>query len=169
MLKSSDIAAPTASASTAAAMPMPVATKMYTASFVSSSVLRNRTSATMPARLKASVMLCCTSTSIPDTAIGRMISVWTSDWRNPFGRRVSTWTQATGIVSTSAPIIASAGTTAGGSALTSLAVALEAGWLARNTTESTRAAASPAQLRSISSRAAGDVRHNTAPSPASAA
>ena len=53
--------------STAAAMPMPVTRKTYTASLLSSSVLRNRTAAAMPPKLNASATLYFTSTTMPAT------------------------------------------------------------------------------------------------------
>jgi hypothetical protein len=43
---------------------------------------------------------------IPATAIGRMMSVCTIDWENPFRRRVMTKTQASGSARASAPSIA---------------------------------------------------------------
>ena len=53
---------------------------MYTASFVSFSVLRNRTAATIAASVKASARLFCTRMTVPATVIGRMITVCTTDW-----------------------------------------------------------------------------------------
>jgi hypothetical protein len=54
---------------------------MYTASLLSSSVLRKRTAATIPARLNASARLCFTSTTTPPTTAGRRMSVCTTDCR----------------------------------------------------------------------------------------
>ena len=67
--------------STPDARPMPVATNTKTASLLSSSVVRNRTAATMPARLNASARLYFTITTTPATTTGSRISECTTDWR----------------------------------------------------------------------------------------
>ena len=79
-LNSRDITAATLGANTPAATPTARARKMYTASFVSFSVLRNRTAATIAASVKASARLFCTRMTVPATVIGRMITVCTTDW-----------------------------------------------------------------------------------------
>jgi hypothetical protein len=65
--------------------------------------------------------------------------------------------------------MAIAGSNAGEIPVTALVGSCVAGSLGRSTTESTRAASAPVQLRSMSSRAAGDARHSTAATPASTA
>ena len=86
-----------------AARPTPIARKTYTASFVSSKVVRNRTAATIPARLKARATLVLTTTTIPVTATGKMISVCTTDWSYPPARPMMMYVQATGTMMASAP------------------------------------------------------------------
>src|SRR5437867_2359164 len=90
-----------------------MATKMYTASFVSLRVFRNRTAAASPARLKASARLFWTTATIPATASGSRITVCTTDGSYPTRCLVSMYTRATGITSARAPIIASAVAAAG--------------------------------------------------------
>ena len=65
--------------STAAARPMPVTTKMFTASLLSSRAVRKRTAATMPPSEKASASECFTSTTMPATITGRIRNVCTTD------------------------------------------------------------------------------------------
>ncbi len=77
-LNATDITSATSSACTPAERPIPMVRKMYTASRGSLSVLRKRTAATIPARLKASARLFFTTSVIPATTTGRMITERTS-------------------------------------------------------------------------------------------
>ena len=72
------------------ANPMPMEPKMYTASPDSLRLLRNRTAATMPARLNARARLSRTTTRMAVTTIGSMITVCTSEWSNLIRLRVRT-------------------------------------------------------------------------------
>ncbi len=62
---------------------------MNVASLLSSRFVRNRTAATMPARLNASATLFFTSTTTPATTTGMSTRAWTSDARYPFRWRVN--------------------------------------------------------------------------------
>src|SRR5207247_1239084 len=79
-LNSTDITAATLGASTPAATSTARTRKIYTASFVPFSVLRNRTSATIAASVKTSARLFSTTMTVPATVIGTMITVCTTDW-----------------------------------------------------------------------------------------
>ena len=79
MLKITDTTKPSASACTPAASPTAMARKMYTASFVSLSVLRKRTAAASPARLNARARLFRTTATMPAIASGNRITVCTTD------------------------------------------------------------------------------------------
>ena len=81
---------------------MAVARKTYTASLLSSSVLRKRTAATIPARLNARATLYFTSSTMPATTAGSTTSSCTTDCWYPRLARVSWYTQATGSDSSTA-------------------------------------------------------------------
>ena len=57
---------------TAAAMPIPITTKMPAASLLSSSEVRNRTAATMPPSEKARATEYFTNTTMPAATTGRI-------------------------------------------------------------------------------------------------
>src|SRR6266487_4161307 len=95
-LNSRDITAATLGANTPAATPTARARKMYTASFVSLRVLRNRTAATIAASVKASARLFCTRITVAATVIGRMMTVCTTDWSYPERCFVIMYTHETG-------------------------------------------------------------------------
>src|SRR6266704_4010241 len=95
-LNMSDITAATVGEKTPAATPTARARKIYTASFVSLRVLRNRTAATIAASVKASARLFCTRITVAATVIGRMMTVCTTDWSYPERCLVITYTHETG-------------------------------------------------------------------------
>src|SRR5687768_9088543 len=70
--------------------------KTNTASRLSSRATRNRTAATMPARLNASAALLRTSVATIATTTGRRISVCTIVWLYPFFCRVNMYVHDTG-------------------------------------------------------------------------
>src|SRR5437016_11263556 len=104
-LNMSDITAATVGEKTPAATPTARARKMYTASFVSLRVLRNRTAATMAASVNASARLFCTRITVAATVMGRMMTVCTTDWSYPERCLVSMYTHETGSTSSSAESI----------------------------------------------------------------
>src|SRR3989449_11453360 len=101
-LNTTDITAATVGANTPAATPTASARKMYTASFVSLRVLRNRTAATIAASVNASARLFCTRITVAATVMGRMMTVCTTDWSYPERCFVSMYTQETGSTRSSA-------------------------------------------------------------------
>src|SRR5207253_8328581 len=111
-LNMSDITAATVGEKTPAATPTARARKMYTASFVSLRVLRNRTAATMAASVNARARLFWIRITVAATVMGRMMTVCTTDWSYPERCLVSMYTQETGSTSSSAVSIDRRGTSA---------------------------------------------------------
>src|SRR2546425_2998963 len=104
-LNMKDMTAATVGENTPAATPTARARKMYTASFVSLRVLRNRTAATIAASVNARARLFCTRITVADTVMGRMMTVCTTDWSYPDRCLVSMYTHETGSTSSRAVII----------------------------------------------------------------
>ncbi len=87
-----------------AANPIPMAINIYTASCGSSSEVRKRTAATIPARLKASARLPLTRKTTSAMAMGTISRVCAKAWLYFLRVRVQRYTQVIGSVTAKASI-----------------------------------------------------------------